>query len=172
VAGVQTARKLFRALGIDPTKHRPSSEKLLNRVLKGKSLPAVNTLVDIGNWFSLDVLLPIGIYDRNALTKQIVLRQGHDGETYTAIGNRTINLKDRYVLADDRGPFGTPITDSLQTAITFDTSEAVLFVYAPLALSEADLLKIVNPLITEVIRICGGQLVNLEIVRPDGTMLE
>ncbi len=166
VEGVQVARKLFRELGIDPTKHRPSSEKLLNRVLKEKSLPAINTLVDVGNWFSLDALLPIGIYDRNALNGEIVLREGAADETYIAIGDRKINLSGRYTLADETGPFGTPITDSLRTAVTVDTSEAVLFVYAPLEACHEDLMRIVNPLIHEIDNNCGGQLEQLQIVRP------
>jgi len=36
IPGVQAARHFFRAIGIDPTKRRPSSESLLNRALKNK----------------------------------------------------------------------------------------------------------------------------------------
>ena len=53
VEGVQVARSFFRAIGIDPTKTRPSSEALLRRALKEKPLHAVNTLVDLCNWCSL-----------------------------------------------------------------------------------------------------------------------
>ncbi|MBN1560787.1 hypothetical protein EH223_01795 [candidate division KSB1 bacterium] len=65
IPGVQNARQFFRAIGIDPTKRRPSSEALLNRALKNKELYSVNVLVDIGNWCSLDFLLPTCIYDVN-----------------------------------------------------------------------------------------------------------
>ena len=34
---VAAGRKLFKSIGIDPTKHRPSSEALLRRALKNKS---------------------------------------------------------------------------------------------------------------------------------------
>ncbi len=38
VYGVQNARSFFRAIGLDPTKRRPSSESLLRRALKEKPL--------------------------------------------------------------------------------------------------------------------------------------
>ncbi|MEL6821236.1 MAG: phenylalanine--tRNA ligase beta subunit-related protein, partial [Calditrichota bacterium] len=63
IPGVEHARRFFRAIGIEPTRRRPSSEALLNRALKNKGFYSVNELVDVGNWCSLDFLLPIGIYD-------------------------------------------------------------------------------------------------------------
>jgi len=126
-------------------------------------MPAVNTLVDIGNWFSLDVLLPIGIYDGAKLSQNIILRRGLEGETYTAIGNSEINLTDRYVLSDDQGPFGTPITDSLRTSITNDTTSTIMFIYASLDEREEHLRTVSQSLIDRITEICGGQLVNLQI---------
>lgn len=46
VPGSADARTLFKALGLDPTKTRPSNEALLRRVLKGEPLYRINTLVD------------------------------------------------------------------------------------------------------------------------------
>lgn len=157
VEGVKVARDLFRAVGIDPTKHRPSSEKLLNRVLKGKQLPAINTLVDVGNWFSLHTLLPVGIYDCDKLAgSEIVLREGVTGESYTAIGNSEINLAGRYLLADAEGPFGTPITDSLRTAVTAATRNTALFVYGPRDYAYEMLMEKAELLSGKVREICCG----------------
>ena len=41
------ARQLYRNIGIDPTKNRPSSEALLRRTLKGHGLYQINSVVDI-----------------------------------------------------------------------------------------------------------------------------
>ena len=49
-AGISAARALYRAIGLDPTRTRPSSESLLRRVRRGEGLPRINTLVDIANW--------------------------------------------------------------------------------------------------------------------------
>ena len=39
-------RTMYKRVGIDPTKTRPSSEALLRRVRKGDDLPRINSLVD------------------------------------------------------------------------------------------------------------------------------
>ncbi|RMF73753.1 MAG: hypothetical protein D6738_08150, partial [Acidobacteria bacterium] len=43
------ARSLYRALGLDPTRHRPSPEALLRRVLRGDPFPRVHPAVDLAN---------------------------------------------------------------------------------------------------------------------------
>jgi len=63
VPGAENARALYKALGLDPTKTRPSSEALLRRVLKGEALYRINTLVDAMNLCSLRAQLPFGLYD-------------------------------------------------------------------------------------------------------------
>src|SRR5687768_7361433 len=55
------ARRLYKAFGIDPTKHRPSSEQLMLRVLKGDPFPRVNPLVDAVNVCQLRFGLPYGL---------------------------------------------------------------------------------------------------------------
>lgn len=131
VDGVGAARRLFRALDIDPTKRRPSSEALLRRALRHQPMPRVNALVDALNLCSLETLLPLGLYDRDRIRGAIVLRRGRGGERYAALTGRELNLEGRYVLVDDAGPFGTPITDSERTAITPATTSCVVCLYAP-----------------------------------------
>ena len=63
VPGAADARDLYKSLGLDPTKTRPSNEALLRRVLKGEALYRVNTLVDALNLASLRQQLPFGLYD-------------------------------------------------------------------------------------------------------------
>ncbi len=55
-------RAMYRRVGLDPTKRRPSSEALLRRVRKGEPLPRINSLVDVCNWCSLEFQLPYGLY--------------------------------------------------------------------------------------------------------------
>ncbi|MBC8497450.1 hypothetical protein H8D40_00560, partial [Candidatus Bathyarchaeota archaeon] len=42
-------RDFFWRVGVDPTKTRPASEALIRRVLRGRSLPRINTFVDAYN---------------------------------------------------------------------------------------------------------------------------
>ncbi len=161
--GVQRARGLFRMLGIDPTKHRPSSEALLRRALKGLDQPRINTLVDVGNWCSLDFLLPLGIYDGSKLSPPIRLRRGEAGESYEAISERELHLTDRYVLADARSPFGSPITDSMRTSVSLKTTSTLVVIYAPIEESPAALLSRAESMIARIAEVCGGRGVELQL---------
>jgi len=152
-------------LGIDPTKNRPSSEKLLNRVLKRKPLPKVNTLVDVGNACSLSALLPIGIYDCRKLEGAVLLRQGCAGESYVAIGGSEINLEGRYTLVDESGPFGSPITDSLRTCVTEETRNTAWFVYAPGDDDPEQFEYLTRQMAKDTIAVCGGHLASLVVAK-------
>lgn len=131
VPGVEHARRFFRSIGIEPTRRRPSSEALLNRALKDKGFYSVNELVDAGNWCSLDFLLPIGIYDADKLQGAVRLVKGEAQDTYLALNKREMSFDGRYVLKDDAGPFGSPLTDSLRTCISTSTTRALLIIYGP-----------------------------------------
>ncbi len=159
VAGAQMARQLFRAIGIDPTKRRPSSEALLKRALQGKALYAVNTLVDVGNWCSLDFLLPIGIYDLDKTEGEITVRLGAETDVYLAINNRELSLYNRYVIADEKGAFGSPITDSKRTSIDTTTTQALLVIYAPQDVDPETLQAQAKLFAERVIGVCGGNVV-------------
>jgi DNA/RNA-binding domain of Phe-tRNA-synthetase-like protein len=158
IPGIQISRRLFRALGIEPTKHRPSSEALLRRFLKDKPVFRVNTLVDVSNWCALDFLLPNGVYDRDTIRGQIVLRQGQNGETYAGLNNQEIHLAGRYTLVDDDGPFGSPITDSRRTAVTEASSNILALVYAPLDFDQNELLAKCRLFAQRIIQFCGGKI--------------
>ncbi|MHC4947882.1 MAG: phenylalanine--tRNA ligase beta subunit-related protein [Planctomycetota bacterium] len=167
VPGVEVARRLFHALGVDPTRHRPCSEALLNRALKGRPQPRIGSLVDVGNLCSLDLLLPLGIYDRRKITGRVVLRPGRAGETYPAINGRDITLADRYLLADEEGPFGSPITDSRRTAVGAETTETVVIVYAPADHPAARFAEQARLVGDRVVEHCGGRVVQCELAGGD-----
>jgi hypothetical protein len=62
-ADVAPVRTMYKRVGLDPTRNRPSSEALLRRVRRGDPLPRINTMVDVCNWCSLEFQLPYGLYD-------------------------------------------------------------------------------------------------------------
>lgn len=130
-------RTMYRRVGIDPTKTRPSSEALLRRVRRGDELPRVNSLVDVINWCSLELQLPFGLYDRDAIRGPVVLRLGREGEAYAGIRKDAVHVAGRLTLADDDGPFGNPTSDSARTMVTTTTRRALVVIFAPAALSRA-----------------------------------
>lgn len=125
------ARRLYRAIGIDPTRYRPSSEALARRIAKGGDLPRINALVDHANFCSVSLMLPFGGYDLAKVAGDVVLRIGRPGERYEGIGKPDVSLDGRYVLADDEGPFGNPTSDSFRTRITPETTRALITIFAP-----------------------------------------
>ncbi|MGE3344130.1 MAG: B3/4 domain-containing protein [Vicinamibacterales bacterium] len=124
-------RSLYKRIGIDPTKTRPSSEALVRRVRKGDGLPRVNSLVDVINWCSAETQLPYGLYDRHHIDGAVQMRLGHAGESYPGIRKDEVHVGGRLVLADAIGAFGNPTSDSLRTAVTEVTTAAVVVIFAP-----------------------------------------
>src|SRR5689334_24503882 len=99
-AEVTAVRTMYKRVGLDPTKTRPSSEALLRRVRKGDPLPRINSMVDVCNWCSLEFQLPYGLYDAARIDGDVELRIGHPGESYPGIRKDDVNVGGRITLAD------------------------------------------------------------------------
>jgi len=167
VPGAADARSLYKALGLDPTKTRPSNEALARRVLKGEALYRVNTLVDALNLCSLRYQLPFGLYDLARIRPPVVLRKGRAGETYEGIRKGPVNVEDRPTLADEEGAFGNPTSDSARTMITLQTTSTMVTCYAPAGYSAARLRQVLDGTQETVRRACGGTVSELKIL-PEG----
>lgn len=120
--GILATRAGYRALGKDPARYRGSAEALLRRVLSGKNLPYINSVVDIINLVSVQSRLSIGLYDLSKIDGDIVFRAGRAGESYKGIGKYDLNLEDLPVFSDAHGPHGSPTSDSERTMVTLATS--------------------------------------------------
>jgi DNA/RNA-binding domain of Phe-tRNA-synthetase-like protein len=131
-ADIGQVRTMYKRLGIDPTKVRPSSEALLRRIRKGDSLPRINSIVDVCNWCSLETQLPFGLYDLDHIEgTEVALRVGAAGEGYEGIRKDRVNVDGRITLADARGAFGNPTSDSARTMVTLDTTRVMFVIYCP-----------------------------------------
>ncbi|MDZ7264334.1 MAG: phenylalanine--tRNA ligase beta subunit-related protein [candidate division KSB1 bacterium] len=133
-------RWLYRQIGIDPTKNRPSSEALLRRALKGQPFYYINSIVDVCNLCSLKLLLSLGLYDVGKIVGPIRVRMGRDSEGYDGIRKDFIHVGGRLVCADDLGPFGNPSADSARTMVTLATTQVLFVIFAP-ALYSAEQLQ-------------------------------
>jgi DNA/RNA-binding domain of Phe-tRNA-synthetase-like protein len=130
-AETTAVRTMYKRVGLDPTKTRPSSEALLRRVRKGDTLPRINSMVDVCNWCSLEFQLPYGLYDAAKIDGDVDLRIGRGGESYPGIRKDDVHVDGRIALADRVGPFGNPTSDSARTMVTTATTQALLVVFAP-----------------------------------------
>ncbi len=128
---VAAVRTMYKLMGLDPTKTRPSSEALLRRVRHDQPLPRINAMVDVCNWCSLEWQLPYGLYDTAHVDGDVELRMGRPGESYPGIRKHVVNVGGRMVLADLQGPFGNPTSDSARTMVTTRTTRALVVIFAP-----------------------------------------
>ncbi len=131
VAEPGPARALYRRFGVDPTRHRPSSEALLRRVRRGEPLPRVNSLVDVANVVSLWLQVPVGLYDLARVEGELRIRLGREGESYAGIGKEVVNVAGRICVADEVGPCGNPSADSARTMIAAATERAAWVFFLP-----------------------------------------
>lgn len=133
------ARALYRRFGIDPTRVRPSSEALLRRLKKGEPLPRVNSLVDVANALSVQLQVPVGLYDLDKVKgDELAVRLGAEGESYTGIGKEKVNVAGRICVADAEGPCGNPSSDSARTMITTATERAAWIYFLPVSDDDID----------------------------------
>jgi DNA/RNA-binding domain of Phe-tRNA-synthetase-like protein len=143
-AEVTSVRTMYKRVGLDPTKTRPSSEALLRRVRKGDTLPRINSMVDVCNWCSLEFQLPYGLYDADQIDGDVDLRLGVAGESYAGIRKDDVHVDGRIALADRIGPFGNPTSDSARTMVTIATTRALLVVFAPREVEERRLTHVLD----------------------------
>jgi DNA/RNA-binding domain of Phe-tRNA-synthetase-like protein len=143
-AEIAAVRTMYKRVGLDPTKTRPSSEALLRRVRKGDALPRINSMVDVCNWCSLEFQLPYGLYDAARIDGDVELRIGLPDESYPGIRKDAVHVGGRITLADQTGPFGNPTSDSARTMVTTKTTRVMLVVFAPIEVDTKTLARVLD----------------------------
>jgi DNA/RNA-binding domain of Phe-tRNA-synthetase-like protein len=150
-------RTMYKKVGIDPTKTRPSNEALLRRVRKGDTIPRINSAVDIVNWCSLEFQLPYGLYDASKIQGDVTMRRGGEGEKYAGIRKDDVSVAGRITVADDLGPFGNPTSDSARTMVTPATTELLVVIYAPIEIERPHLQRVLQITAERLALIAGGR---------------
>jgi DNA/RNA-binding domain of Phe-tRNA-synthetase-like protein len=157
IDGIAEARTLYKAFGVDPTRTRPSSEALLRRCLKKQDLYHINEAVDVGNWVSLEYLLPLGLYDRGSIDgDRATVRTGAAGEEYEGIRKGPVHLGGRLCVSDATGAFGSPTSDSLRTSVSDSTRDLSAIVFAPAGIDPGRLESAARALAERLQTYCEG----------------
>ena len=149
-------RTMYKKVGIDPTKTRPSNEALLRRVRKGDAIPRINSAVDVVNWCSLEFQLPYGLYDAAKIEGAVTMRLGRDGEKYAGIRKDDVNVGGRIAMSDGAGAFGNPTSDSKRTMVTPETTELLVVIYAPIEIGKSQVERVMNMTAERFAQIVGG----------------
>ncbi len=129
ISGIAATRRVYRACGKDPSRYRPASEALIRRVLQGKALYQIDTLVDLINLASMAFGYSIGGFDADKFVgNTLTLGIGKEGEPYEGIGRGMINIHGLPVYRDQMGGVGTPTSDHERTKITIDTTHLLVLI--------------------------------------------
>ena len=93
LSGIAATRRVYKACGKDPSRYRPASEALIRRMLQGKELYQIDTLVDLINLASIAFGYSIGGFDADKFVGDtLTLGVGREGEPYEGIGRGMINI--------------------------------------------------------------------------------
>ena len=129
ISGIAATRKVYRACGKDPSRYRPASEALIRRMLQGKKLYQIDTLVDLVNLASIAYGYSIGGFDADKFEGDtLTLGVGKTGEPYEGIGRGMINIEGLPVYRDQKGGVGTPTSDNERTKMQISTTHLVVLI--------------------------------------------
>ena len=127
--GIAATRSVYKACGKDPSRYRPASEQLIRRMLQGKELYQIDTLVDLVNLASIAFGYSIGGFDADKFVGDtLTLGVGREGEPYEGIGRGPINIAGLPIYRDAEGGVGTPTSDHERTKMTLSTTHLVVLI--------------------------------------------
>ncbi|EGQ15938.1 B3/B4 domain-containing protein [Prevotella nigrescens] len=129
ISGIAATRRIYRICGKDPSRYRPAAEALIRRILQGKTLYQIDTLVDLINLASMKYGYSLGGFDADKFVgNTLELGIGKEGEPYEGIGRGMINIQGLPVYRDGIGGVGTPTSDNERTKITINTNHLLVLI--------------------------------------------
>ena len=127
--GIAATRAVYKKCGKDPSRYRPASEQLIRRMLQGKELYQIDTLVDMVNLASIAYGYSIGGFDADKIVGDtLTLGIGREGEPYEGIGRGLLNIAGLPVYRDRQGGVGTPTSDNERTKMTLATRHLLVLI--------------------------------------------
>ena len=130
-SGIAATRQAYKRIGKDPSRYRPACEQLARRIIQGKGLYTVNTIVDIINYASLYSGYSTAALDATQIIgNHITVDFGKSDELYEAIGRGRLNIENLPIYRDDIGGFATPTSDSTRTMININSTKLLVLINA------------------------------------------
>jgi DNA/RNA-binding domain of Phe-tRNA-synthetase-like protein len=157
---IRMYRNFFWRAGIDPTKIRPASEALIRRVLKGRELPKINTLVDSYNLASMKTNMALAAFDAKTVSGELLMRFSNPGEEFRGIGmDKPIVLKGKEPIIQDENQIIAvyPYRDSDDTKVTVATKDALVLVCGVPGITKTMMDKAKVVTIDYIKRFCEGK---------------
>ncbi|MFP3919337.1 phenylalanine--tRNA ligase beta subunit-related protein [Lysinibacillus telephonicus] len=168
--GIAEWRKIWKSLGADPNRYRHSAESLIRRIAKQNYLTPFHSAVDLNNFFSLQYEIPIGIYDIAKIHGDIEIALGDEETGYEGLNGRFNSLKNILFSKDAEGAFGSPFVDSIRTAVTEETHDAIQIFYLRPSLQENECKELLESAGKMFTQINGGDYTT-ELLTKDNPVL-
>ena len=157
----EAVRRMLRNGGFRPSgRNKPASEYLAQAAREGR-FPRINNLVDVNNLVSLEHGLPISLLDLDALTDDVELRSGREGEKYVFnSAGQEIDLAGLVCACRVEGPasvpLGNPVKDSMEGKIKDGTSGVVGVIYGTMAVTNEAKMRVVVEHFGQLLTQFGG----------------
>jgi DNA/RNA-binding domain of Phe-tRNA-synthetase-like protein len=153
-------RDFFWRVSVDPTKTRPASEALIRRVLRGRPIPRINTLVDSYNLASMESAIPLAAFDEDELAGEPLMREARGGEEFLGIAmERPVVLNGGEAVVEDGEKLIAiyPHRDAEESKVKEDTEKTLMLVCGVPNIGEEDLVKAGRIAVEYITRFCGGR---------------
>ncbi|MFB7224309.1 B3/4 domain-containing protein [Streptomyces sp. NPDC056227] len=136
----------YRSFGTNPRRIRPSVDALGRRLAKKGTLPRINPAVDSYNGVSVQHGLPVGAFDLDHVTGDVVIRHADGTESFTPLGepDTTENPKTGEIIyADTTGVLTRHWNhrDAHRTRVTEDSTHVAFVIETLHATRDGHLLK-------------------------------
>ena len=154
--GINEWRATWKAFGADPNRYRPSVEALFRRIKKQNYIQPFHSAVDLNNFFSLQYEIPAGIYDFTNIVGDVHVTTGKEDDGYEGLNGRFNTLQNIMLLKDDYSPFGSPFVDSIRTAVTEQSTEALHIFYLRPSMDAKEALELTTACANMFTSISGG----------------
>src|ERR1035437_2126670 len=125
---IKATRQIYKKLGKDPNRYRPSAEALCRRIVRNIPVYKVSTLVDIINLVSILSGFSIGGFDIDKIQGDIELGAGTDKDEFEAIGRGILNVEGLPLYRDQTGGIGTPTSDHERTKLSANTTKLLMII--------------------------------------------
>jgi len=160
VSTFRAYRDFFWKAEIDPTKIRPAAEALIRRILGGRDIPHINTLVDAYNLASIKTEIALAAFDADKVKGNLLMRFAEKGEEFLGIGMEKPMLLQggEIVVSDDEKLVAIyPYRDADSTKITEKTKNVMLLVCGVPGIEEKTLRDAIRVTLDYVVQFCNGE---------------
>jgi DNA/RNA-binding domain of Phe-tRNA-synthetase-like protein len=159
VPALRAYRDFFWRVRVDPTKNRPAVEALIRRLLRGRGLPRINTLVDVYNLASVTTEVALAAFDLDKLVGALYMRSADAGDEFIGIGMTTpMRFQGGEIVVSDAEKLVAiyPHRDAESTKITATTRNVLLMVCGVPGIGEGALRDAARVAKEYIREFCGG----------------